>query len=64
MGLTPGRVEGMVADAQPDGCIPCHSHLYVGADVEPICRWFYDHHATLPIQVAESMGLIEWVADS
>jgi len=54
----------MVADAQPDGCIPCHSHLYVGADVEPICRWFYDHHATLPIQVAESMGLIEWVADS
>jgi hypothetical protein len=61
MHLEPGRVESMVADAQPDGCIPCHAHLYQGAHVEPVCRWFYDNHATRPIRIAERLGLIEWV---
>jgi hypothetical protein len=64
MHLEEGRVEQMVRDAvADDSCIPCHHHLYTGAKVEPICRGFYDKHATTPIRLAEAMEIIEWVVD-
>ena len=63
MDLAPGRLAGMINDAtrNDDGCIPCHHHLYESAEVEPVCRGFYDRHATLPIRLAEAMGILEWV---
>jgi hypothetical protein len=62
MDLEEGRVEQMVADAQRDeSCIPCHHHLYSGEAVEPVCRGFYELHATLPIRLAEAMDIVEWV---
>ena len=63
MRLSPGRLEGMIVNAtrNDDGCIPCHHHLYEGQAVEPVCRGFYDRHATLPIRLAEMIGILEWV---
>lgn len=57
MGLEPGRVEGMVADTTRDeSCIPCHHHL--GQAIEPVCRGFFDRHATAPLQIADRLGFI------
>ena len=62
MRLEEGRRDQMVADAVRDeSCIPCHDHLYQDEDVEPVCRGFYDAHATTPILVAEAIGIVEWV---
>jgi hypothetical protein len=62
MNLVPGRVEQMVADATAaDGCIPCHHHLHNDEPVEPVCRGFYDRHATTLLQIAERLDFIEWV---
>ena len=59
------RVDEMVRKATLDdmGCIPCHSHLYEGNDVEPICRGFFDRFPTRPIRMARSLGVIGWVTD-
>jgi hypothetical protein len=63
-GLKPGRVEQMVNEAVEDqSCIPCHHHLYQGEAIEPVCRGFYDRHATQPLQIAERLGLMEFVED-
>ena len=63
-GITDERVAGMVADAVRDeSCIQCHHHLYEGAPVEPVCRGFFDRHATAPLQIADRLGLIEWVTE-
>jgi hypothetical protein len=62
MNLEPGRVEQMIADAVAEqSCIPCHHHLYADQPVEPVCRGFYDRHATAPIQIAERIGILTWV---
>jgi hypothetical protein len=62
MDLKEGRVKQMIDEAvRNDSCIPCHSHLHQGQRIEPVCRGFYDRHATLPIRLAQVMGLIEWV---
>jgi hypothetical protein len=65
MHLDEGRRDKMVAGAvKNESCIPCHSHLHSGAKVEPVCRGFYDNHATVTIRLAEVMGIIEWVDDT
>lgn len=62
MHLVEGRVDQMVADATAEqSCIPCHAHLHEGAPIEPVCRGFFDRHATTPLQVAERLDLITWV---
>ena len=62
MHLEEGRVEQMVRDSVAnESCIPCHHHLHGNQPVEPVCRGFYDRHATTPIQIAERLGMIEWV---
>jgi hypothetical protein len=56
------RIAEMIAGAvAAESCIPCHAHLYEGQAVEPVCRGFYDRHATAPIQIAERLGFLEWV---
>lgn len=64
MSLQPGRVAGMVRDclADPDGAgnIPCHEHLNSGADA--ICRGFWDAHRGGLLQVAERIGIVEYVS--
>jgi len=64
MHLDEGRVEEMVEGAtRNESCIPCHHHLHQGEAIEPVCRGFYDRHATKPILVAEAIGILEWVDD-
>lgn len=59
MDLMPGRVEWMVAAATADdAAIVCHSTLGTGANA--VCRGFFEHHATAPLQVAHRLGMIEW----
>lgn len=60
MRLEPGRVEQMVADAtREESCIPCHNTL---DGQQAICRGFYDRHATVPVRLAQLMGLLEFVS--
>lgn len=62
MQLHPGRVAEMVRDAkEAESCIPCHSTIQGQQDQEAICRGFYDRHATIPLLLARSMGIIEEV---
>lgn len=59
MQLRPSRVEEMVAAAtEHQSCIPCHKTLGGG---EAVCRGFFEKHKTQPLQVAERLGLVEWV---
>lgn len=61
MGLAPGRLAGMVADAiADDSTIVCHSTLYRDDVQHAACRGFFDRHATTPLQVADRLGLIAW----
>lgn len=60
MRLEPGRVAQMVRDAtRVQSCIPCHDTL--DGD-QAICKGFYARHATGPLQIADRLGYIEWVA--
>jgi hypothetical protein len=63
MQLEPGRLAGMVNDAVEDAStIVCHSTLYLHGPPEHAgCKGFFDRHATAPLQIAQHMGLIEWV---
>lgn len=62
MRLGPDRVAGMVADADTEGtCIPCHSHLYVGAPIEPVCRGYFDRRSSVLLRLADALGIITYV---
>jgi hypothetical protein len=64
MHLKRGRVKKMVTEAVAnDSCIPCHQHLrrYGCTTGDAVCRGFYDRHKTMPLQLAERLGLIEEV---
>lgn len=62
MHLEPGRRDEMVAKAEAvDGSIPCHSHIRRGADVEPVCKGFFDLHSTMTLRLAAALDIIEWV---
>ena len=59
MSLQPGRVRDMVNEARRhDSAIVCHQTLGTGANA--VCRGFYDHWSTTPLQLAERLDLIEW----
>lgn len=66
MDLSPGRLAGMVKEATENGAaITCHSTLPYhpkGGDEQAVCRGFFDRHPTQPLQIAERLDLIEWVA--
>lgn len=62
MFLDEGRVEQMVAEATAaESCIPCHTTIHDQAKQQAVCRGFYERHATLPIRLAQAMGLIREV---
>lgn len=59
MSLRPGRVKDMVAEARAEeSAIICHSTL---SGDNAACRGFFDRYPTQPLQIAERLGLIEWV---
>lgn len=56
--LDPGRRDGMVALAiKRQSAITCHETL---DGLQAVCRGFYEHHPTSPLQVASKLGYIEW----
>jgi len=61
MHLEPGRLDQMVRDAvKAESTIICHSTL---EGAQACCRGFFDRHATAPLQIAERIGLIEYVKE-
>lgn len=55
------RRDGMVKECGDVGVIPCHTHLYRGQPVNPVCRAFYDLRVNVLLRLATSMDVIEWV---
>lgn len=61
MQLQPGRLKDMVETVQKkDGYVICHKTLDRGVP-GAVCRGSYDKLFTTPIQLAERLGLVEWV---
>lgn len=60
MHLQSGRVRGMVEHVwRNESCIPCHKTL--DQKEQAVCRGQFDTAKTQPLQIAERLGLIEWV---
>jgi hypothetical protein len=60
MRLGPGRVKGMVRQAmKAESCIPCHETL---SGDGAVCRGFFDRYKTQPLQIAERLNFIKFVA--
>jgi hypothetical protein len=60
MHLQPGRIRAMVAEVRrTEGCIPCHKTLDLRE--QAVCRGQFDAAKTQPLQVAERLGLIQYV---
>jgi hypothetical protein len=56
MFLEPGRVEEMVAASlKNDSGICCHATI--GTEHPAVCKGFLDRHHTIPIRLAQVMGL-------
>lgn len=59
MRLNPGRVRGMIAEAErKGGTIVCHDTL--DDELHACCRGFFDRHPTQLLQVAERLGFVVW----
>jgi hypothetical protein len=62
MALAPGRIAGMVREAERNqSAIPCHDTLYRDDVAPAVCRGFLDRKGavwTQPLQVAERLGRI------
>ena len=52
------RVDGsrLGATADPAGCILPASHLYQGEPIEPVCKGFFDRHATPVLRTGPGHG--------
>lgn len=64
MQLNPGRLRGMIDEAvKNESCIPCHHQIFhvEGEPQDACCRGFFDRHPTQPIQIAERLGMIEFI---
>lgn len=56
------RRDQMVRDADAaESCIPCHSHLYQGEPVEPVCRGYFDRGSSMALRLAVVTGVVEFV---
>lgn len=63
MHLQPGRIADMVREAvAADSAIICHQTLDTISEEAAVCKGFFYQHATQPLQVAERLGYINWVA--
>lgn len=59
------RVRTMIAQADAErSSIPCHHHLYVGEDIHPICRGYWDHALrdgnNLTLRLAQLLEIVEF----
>jgi hypothetical protein len=62
MDLRRGRVADMIHEAQAaDSAITCHERLWNRRVKQAVCRGFYDHHRTAPLQIAERLDLITFL---
>lgn len=62
MQLKSGRVKGMVEGARAsESTIVCHATLYEPGVDNAACRGFFDRYPTQPLQIAERLGLVEFV---
>jgi len=60
-GIDQDRVDQMTRDADAaESCIPCHSHLHVGADIEPVCKGYFDRKSSGTLRLAVAMEIVEW----
>lgn len=60
MRLEPGQVDAMVAEATVnDSTIVCHSTLDL--DRQAACKGFVERHATLPLRLGYTMGVVDEV---
>lgn len=58
MWLAPGRLRELVrASLAADSALVCHETLYEQAQREAVCRGFYDKHSTLPLRLADTLGV-------
>jgi hypothetical protein len=56
------RRDGMIAEADKENsCIPCHSHLYEGAAIEPCCAGYFARKSSFVLRLAEMMGIVKYV---
>lgn len=61
MHLEPGRVAEMTRLADTaESCIPCHSTM--DTDAPTVCRGYFDRRSSTSLQIAERLGLIEFVS--
>lgn len=61
MHLERGRRQQMERDAiAAESCIPCHQHIHEGADIEPICRGYWDRHRNevFPLRMAQAFKIV------
>ena len=59
MSLPPGRLTELVREnVDADSALTCHSTLYRDDVEQAVCRAFYERHPTLPLRLADAMGLI------
>ncbi len=60
MRLQPGRRDSMVEIAVArDSCIICHD---TDGETAVVCRGFYNHHKTVPLQIAQRLKRIQLVS--
>ena len=62
-GISDERREQMERDAAADeSVIPCHSHLYEGEPVEPVCRGYWNAKAdqVATLRLAQAMDIVEY----
>jgi len=61
MGIDQARVDQMTRDAdRAESCIPCHHHLHVDAEVEPVCRGYWDRKSSASLRLAAALDMVEW----
>lgn len=63
MHLEEGRREQMERDAVRDeSVIPCHKHIHERQPIEPVCRGYWDAHATevVTLRLAQAMGIVRF----
>lgn len=64
MRLSAGRLREMIDEAvKRESCIPCHWQIFYvdGEPQDACCRGFFDRHPTQPLQIADRLGLVQFI---
>ena len=61
--VSQARVDQMIAEADAEqAAIACHKHLYQGAEIEPVCRGYFDRGSSVSLRLAVAMDIVEFVS--